>query len=88
MKIRKNTDHTLIVEEAKAVVDADRVTLFVNDRSTGELWSRIAHGLTVREIRLPRGSGIAPTWSVTSPASCSGSDGIRIRNPRKYCCRP
>src|SRR5690606_9343285 len=49
----------LILREAKHVVDADRCTLFVLDHDREELWSRIAQGLEVAEIRLPLGQGIA-----------------------------
>lgn len=48
----------LIVDEAVKVVDADRCSLFLVDRDRGEIWSKIAHGLESREIRMPLGAGI------------------------------
>ena len=48
----------LIMREAARVVEAERCSLFVVDRKSGELWSRVAQG-TSEEIRLPMGKGIA-----------------------------
>jgi len=39
--------------------DAERGTLFLNDATTAELYSRVAQGQRSREIRLPNDSGIA-----------------------------
>lgn len=50
----------LVMKEAARVVEADRCTLFILDRDTGELLSRIAQGAR-GEIRVPLGSGIAGT---------------------------
>ena len=41
------------------LLGAERSTLFLFDPKTDELWSRYAAGLTMREIRMPSGSGIA-----------------------------
>jgi len=41
------------------LLDADRSTLFLYDKKTGELWSRVAQGLQSREIRFPSHLGIA-----------------------------
>ncbi|MGE5327643.1 MAG: adenylate/guanylate cyclase domain-containing protein, partial [Deltaproteobacteria bacterium] len=38
---------------------ADRCTLFLVDRQSGELWSKVAQGADMKEIRVPRGMGIA-----------------------------
>jgi adenylate cyclase len=46
---------TLICE----VFDAERATLFLNDPDAGELFSRVASGEGVREIRIPSSAGIA-----------------------------
>jgi HD-GYP domain-containing protein (c-di-GMP phosphodiesterase class II) len=54
----------LILDEAAKVVSADRCSLFILDRETDELWSRIAHG-TTREIRFPSGTGLAGTVAKT-----------------------
>lgn len=40
-------------------VNADRSTLFLNDPDTSELFSRIAQGEAIREIRFPNHQGIA-----------------------------
>lgn len=49
-----------ILHEASRVVDADRGSLFLVDVDTGELWAKIAQGIGGgREIRIPRGVGIA-----------------------------
>ena len=41
------------------MLDADRSTLFMYDAQTTELWSRVAEGLDVKEIRFPADAGIA-----------------------------
>ncbi len=48
-----------IVGKTSEVMSADRCTLFLVDRKTGELWSRVAQGANMSEIRVPRGAGIA-----------------------------
>ncbi len=48
-----------VVTTASKVLNADRATLFLLDNFTGELWSKVAHGLQNREIRIPMGQGIA-----------------------------
>lgn len=40
-------------------MNADRATLFLVHRKSGELWSRVAQGENLNEIRVPRGIGIA-----------------------------
>lgn len=47
----------LILEEASAVVDADRCSLFLLDREKQLLWSKIAHGMGAG-IHVPLGEGI------------------------------
>src|SRR6266851_5598154 len=49
----------LIVNAAARVVEADRCTLFLVDRERGELWSKFAQGVGIKEIRFPLGKGIA-----------------------------
>lgn len=49
----------LIMREARDCVEADRTSLFIVDRERNELWSKIAQGLEIREIRVPLGKGIA-----------------------------
>ncbi len=48
-----------VMEEATRMLNADRATLFLNDEKTNELFSRVAMGEGVGEIRLPNSAGIA-----------------------------
>jgi len=48
-----------VVGEITRMLDADRSTLFINDPKTNELFSRVAGGDGVGEIRLPNHVGIA-----------------------------
>jgi adenylate cyclase len=48
-----------IVFMASKVMNADRASLFLVDAATGELWSKVAQGEEIREIRFPIGTGIA-----------------------------
>ncbi|MBU1433298.1 GAF domain-containing protein [Myxococcota bacterium] len=41
------------------ILDADRSTLFMYDKETDELWSHVAQGMSVSEIRFPAHLGIA-----------------------------
>ena len=50
-----------VMTEATKMLNADRATLFLNDFKTGELFSRVAMGDGVGEIRLPNDVGIAGT---------------------------
>lgn len=47
----------LIIEQTTIVMEADRSSLFLVDKKTQELWSKIAQG--AQEIRFPIGKGIA-----------------------------
>lgn len=49
--------HMIVITSTS--LNADRATLFLNDRQTGELFSRIAQGDLTREIRFPNHMGIA-----------------------------
>jgi adenylate cyclase len=48
-----------VVTEAARMLEADRATLFLNDEKTSELFSRVAMGASVGEIRMPNHLGIA-----------------------------
>ena len=48
-----------VIQEATRMLNADRATLFLNDEKTGELFSRVAMGDGIGEIRLPNTAGIA-----------------------------
>ena len=50
-----------VMSEATRMLDADRSTLFLNDDKTDELFSRVAMGDSIGEIRLPNHMGIAGT---------------------------
>ena len=50
-----------VMIEATRMLNADRATLFLNDPRTGELFSRVAMGDGIGEIRLPNNAGIAGT---------------------------
>jgi adenylate cyclase len=55
-----------VMSEATKMLKADRSTLFINDEKTNELFSRVAMGDTIREIRLPNHLGIAGTVFTSS----------------------
>jgi adenylate cyclase len=48
-----------LIELIADALDADRATLFLHDPETGELFSRVARGTGIAEIRIPDGSGIS-----------------------------
>lgn len=49
----------ILVDIIASALNADRVTIFLNDKETGELYSRIALGNLQREIRILNDSGVA-----------------------------
>ena len=56
----------LIVSSAARVVEADRCTLFLVDHERGEIWSKVAQGVGITEIRFPLGRGIAGAVAQTN----------------------
>ena len=50
---------TRVMLEATRMLNAERSTLFLNDEKTGQLFSRVAMGQSLGEIRLPNTAGIA-----------------------------
>jgi len=48
-----------VMVESTRMLNADRSTLFLNDEKTNELYSRVAMGDGIGEIRLPNTAGIA-----------------------------
>ena len=58
-----------IVGETTKVMDADRSSLFLFDEKTNELWSKIAQGVDLMEIRFPVGAGIAGDVAATRTGS-------------------
>jgi len=59
---------TRVVTEAAHMLGADRATLFLNDEKRGELFSRVAMGDTLGEIRMPNDAGIAGAVFTTGQA--------------------
>lgn len=55
----------LIAEATTELLDADRATIFLVDLDGGELWSKVALGMGVGEIRFPLGTGIAGQVAAT-----------------------
>lgn len=47
-----------LVRTASNITDADRASMFLIDAATGELWSKVAEGADVKEIRVAAGAGI------------------------------
>lgn len=56
---------TTIMAKTSEAMTADRSTLFLVDRRTGQLWSKVAEGTGTVEIRVPIGQGIAGTVAAT-----------------------
>jgi putative nucleotidyltransferase with HDIG domain len=54
-----------MAETTKQLLEADRATIFVVDRERNEIWSRVALGAGVGEIRQAVGVGIAGTVAAT-----------------------
>jgi adenylate cyclase len=48
-----------LVTSASRLVEADRATLFLLDPDSQELWSKVAEGSGMKEIRIPAGVGVA-----------------------------
>ncbi|HJY82521.1 MAG TPA: GAF domain-containing protein, partial [Candidatus Binatia bacterium] len=59
----------VIMEKTTEVMEADRSSLFLYDESSHELWSKIAQGLELKEIRFPIGVGIAGDVAKTGKAA-------------------
>lgn len=48
-----------IINEISKILNAERSTLFLVDNETNELWSKVAQGSEVSEIRIPCSEGLA-----------------------------
>lgn len=59
----------LIIQRSTEVIRADRSSLFLIDRDSGECWSKIAQGAEIAEIRFPIGVGIAGDVAKTGVAA-------------------
>lgn len=49
----------LLSDRVIEFLQCERCTIFIHDATTRELWSRVATGDNVREIRMPQGTGFA-----------------------------
>lgn len=57
--------YELIVYQSAQLLGADRVSLFLIDYETNEVYTQLAMGLAGKEIRLPLGRGVAGTVAFT-----------------------
>jgi serine/threonine-protein kinase len=64
----------LLAETTASLVNAERATIYLIDRVRHELWSKVALGAGVGEIRVPLGSGIAGTVAL-------GGETINLEDP-------
>ena len=48
-----------IAEETKTALNADRCTVYVYDKENDELYSKVATGLDIKELRIPADKGLA-----------------------------
>ena len=79
----KSLDEALetLVKITTSTIGAERGTIFLNDASTGELYSRIAQGNFRREIRILNTKGVAGwVFSKNQGVYCSNFGSFRI-NP-------
>ena len=58
----------VIADQVKLMLNGDRCSVFIVDRQTNELWSKIAQGMQQTEIRVPFGKGIAGLVASTGRA--------------------
>lgn len=67
LSVEKDLDRllSLIIEQTTRVMDAERSSLYLYDAERGEIWTKIAQGVSSTEIRLPLGAGIAGTVAQT-----------------------
>ena len=56
----------LLAERVLALLTAERCTIFIFDRFSNTLWSRVATGAEVKVIRIPSGAGLAGESFTTS----------------------
>ena len=54
-----------IADETTYALNAERCTVFILDKKTNELWSKVATGLDVEEIRFPMNKGLAGHVAMT-----------------------
>lgn len=56
---------TMIAQQIQQALQADRCTVFLLDDETQELWSKVALGLEMQEIRFPASKGLAGHVAMT-----------------------
>lgn len=56
---------TIIAQQIQQALEADRCTVFLLDDETQELWSKVALGLEMQEIRFPVSKGLAGHVAMT-----------------------
>ncbi len=56
-----NLDEMLlqIAKKATEVMEADRFSIFLHDRKTDELWTKVAVGMEGKVVRIPAGTGVS-----------------------------
>jgi HD-GYP domain-containing protein (c-di-GMP phosphodiesterase class II) len=59
---------TIIAEEVRNILDADRCSVFLVDGYKGELWTKVALGMEEKILRMPLGQGIAGFVAKTGSA--------------------
>jgi HD-GYP domain-containing protein (c-di-GMP phosphodiesterase class II) len=59
---------TIIAEEVRNILSADRCSVFLVDSHKGELWTRVALGMEEKILRIPLGQGIAGFVAKTGSA--------------------
>jgi len=59
---------TIIAEEVRHILDADRCSVFLVDGYKGELWTKVALGMEEKILRMPMGQGIAGFVAKTGSA--------------------
>ncbi len=59
---------TIIAEEVRHILAADRCSVFLVDAYKGELWTKVALGMEEKVLRIPMGQGIAGFVAKTGSA--------------------
>jgi len=59
---------TIIAEEVRHIVGADRCSVFLVDNAKNELWTKVALGVGEKVLRIPMGQGIAGFVAKTGSA--------------------
>ena len=78
LAVTETLDHALesLLNISSSIIGAERGTIFLNDPNTEELYSRVAQGDFMREIRFMNSKGIAG-WTYTN------KKGAIVHNPYK-----